>query len=268
MPEIFQFDETPDSRAWTTDPPSVTYRYKATGEHNDAIVRAYALAATPLVVYTDIGTLYRGNLQIDPDGHKQYSVNVPYGPSNKNQTGSATFRFDTTGATINLKAAKEHIDSYPAGSPTDPHKGSIGVTKKGDVDGAEIVVPALKLTYSFKHAAGVINEDHARALAGVTGMTNLDEFRGFQPGELLYIGSTGEDGSETEASVEYVFVASQNVSDLTVGDITGIAKEGHHYLWIEFKNEVEDGQPAVQPSRVHIERVYDPIDFASAFGWS
>jgi len=130
------------------------------------------------------------------------------------------------------------------------------------------VVPALKLTYSFKHSAGVINEDHARALAGVTGMTNSAEFRGFQAGELLYIGSTGEDGTETEASVEYIFVASQNVTDLTIGDIASIAKEGHHYLWIEFKNEVEDGQPAVQPERVHIERVYDSFDFASVFGWS
>jgi hypothetical protein len=266
MPELFNFEETPDSRGWTSDPLGVTYRYKATGEHNDSIVLAYALSATPLVVYSSLGAVYRGNVQVEPDGHKQYVVTVPYGTT-KNQTGSASFRFDTTGATINIKAAKEHIDSYPAGAPTDPHKGSIGVTAKGDVEGAEIVVPALKLTYNFKHPAGVITEDHARALAGVTGMTNLNPFRGFEAGELLYIGSTGEDGSETEASVDYVFVASQNVTGLTIGDITGIAKEGHHYLWIEFKNEVEAGQPAVQPSRVHIDRVYDPVDFASALGW-
>ena len=37
MPEIFQFNERPDSRAWTTDPPGVTYRYKASGEHDDGI---------------------------------------------------------------------------------------------------------------------------------------------------------------------------------------------------------------------------------------
>ena len=40
MPELFEFNERPDSRAWTTDPPSVTYRYKASGEHDDGIVRA------------------------------------------------------------------------------------------------------------------------------------------------------------------------------------------------------------------------------------
>lgn len=267
MPELFQFEEVPQSRVWTTDPPGVTYRFKSSGEHNDAIVLAYVQTATPAVVYTALGALFRGNLQLDPDGHKQYIVTVPYGPR-KRDTGSVTFRFDTTGATINIKAAKEHIASYPAGDPADPHKGSIGVTKEGHVDGAEIVVPALKLTYSFKHPAGVIDESHARALAGVTGMVNANPFRGFEAGELLYIGSTGEDGSETEASVDYVFVASQNATGLTVGDITGIAKEGHHYLWIEFKNEVADGQPAVQPERVHIDRVYDPVDFASAFGWS
>ena len=54
MPEQFQFNERPDSRAWTTDPPSVTYRFKASGEHDDGIVRAYALTGTPLVVYSDV----------------------------------------------------------------------------------------------------------------------------------------------------------------------------------------------------------------------
>jgi hypothetical protein len=245
----------------------VTYRFKASGEHDDGIVRAYALTGTPLVVYSDVGTLFRGNIQIEPDGHKQYVVSVPYG-SRKRETGSSTFRFDTTGATINIKAAKEHIGSYPASGSANPHKGSIGVTKDGKVEGADIVIPALKLIYTFKHPAGVINENHARALAGVTGMTNALPFRGFAAGELLYLGSTGEDGTETEASVDYVLVASKNVSDLQVGDIMGIFKGGHHVLWIEFKNEVDGGKPAVQPERVHIERVYDPVDFAAAFGWS
>lgn len=267
MPELFQFNERPDSRAWTTDPPSVTYRFKASGEHDDGIVRAYSLTGTPLVIYADVGTLFRGNIQIEPDGHKQYIVTVPYGPR-KRETGSSTFRFDTTGATINIKAAKEHIASYPSGGSANPHKGSIGVTKDGKVEGADIVIPALKLIYTFKHPAGVINENHARALAGVTGMTNALPFRGFAAGELLYLGSTGEDGTETEASVDYVLVASKNVSDLQVGDIMGIVKGGHHLLWIEFKNEVDGGKPAVQPERVHIERVYDPVDFAAAFGWS
>jgi len=267
MPELFQFNERPDSRAWTTDPPSVTYRFKASGEHDDGIVRAYSLTGTPLVIYSDVGTLFRGNIQIEPDGHKQYIVTVPYGPR-KRETGSSTFRFDTTGATITIKAAKQHVASYPSGGSANPHKGSIGVTKDGKVEGADIVIPALKLIYTFKHPAGVINENHARALAGVTGMTNALPFRGFAAGELLYLGSTGEDGTETEASVDYVLVASKNVSDLQVGDIMGIVKGGHHLLWIEFKNEVDGGKPAVQPERVHIERVYDPVDFAAAFGWS
>jgi hypothetical protein len=263
----FEFNERPDSRAWTVDPPGVTYRYKASGEHDDSIVLAYALSGTPTVVYSGVGALFRGNVQVDPDGHKQYVVTVPYG-SRKNETGSATFRFDTTGATINIKAAKEHIASYPSGAPANPHKAAIGVTKDGQVEGADIVVPALRLTYSFRHPAGIINENHARALAGVTGMTNSATFRGFAAGELLYVGSAGEDGTETEASVDYNFVASKNVTDLRVGDILNIVKQGHHLLWIEFKNEVDSGKPVVQPERVHIERVYDAVNFAAIFGWS
>ena len=262
--ELFQFNEIPQSREWSTDPPGVTYRYKASGEFDDGAILNFSVFATPAIVYSIVGTLYRGNIQIEPDGYKQYVVSVPYTPRNT-LVGSVTFRFDTTGATINIKAAKSHVASYPGGG--DPHKGAIGVTG-ADVEGADIIIPALKLVYTVKWPAGVVSEAYSRALSIVTGTTNVLPFRGFAAGELLYVGSTGEDGTGAESSVDYVFVASPNATGMTIGDIAGIAKAGHDYLWIEFKNDVVAGKPVKQPERVHVERVYEPVNFATALGWS
>ena len=185
MPEIFQFNERPDSRAWTTDPPGVTYRYKASGEHDDGIVRAYALSATPLVIFADVGTLFRGNVQIDPDGHKQYVVSVPYGPR-KRETGSSTFRFDTTGATINIKAAKEHIASYPSGAPTNPHKGAIGVTKDGMPNDGLHDSPGITLNMMLTDPKSVRWEERVKAgKATINGVSIADQAKALEWGRAI-----------------------------------------------------------------------------------
>lgn len=265
MPLQFTFEETPDSGAETSHPPSYTLKYKAHGEFDDATVQAAANALTPLYVDRPTGRLYRQDVTRECVGWALHEITVPYGPLEK-ETGSFSWSFDTTGATINVKAAKEHKASYP--SDGDYHKGAIGVKGDGDVEGTEIVIPALKLTYTYKHPAGVVTEARARALAGATGKTNMDEWRGFSPGELLFIGGSGSDGTDAEAEEQLQMIASQNIVDLSIGEITGIALNGHDVLWIEFTDEVEGGEPMRQPKRVHIERVYDPISFYETFGFN
>ncbi len=258
MPAIFRFDELPESRAET---------YRAVGEFRSDLVGAYALNATPITVLRQTGTLFRQDLQIEPDGWSNYIVTVPYAPRTK-EVGTATFSFDTTGGTINLKCAKQHIATYDASGTVagDHHKGAIGVTKDG-VEGVEIVSPVLKLNFNFKHPSGQVTITHARILSGLTGSVNGDVWHGFQPGELLFLGSTGSDGTDVEAEVGYQFAASQNRTGLTFGDINNIAKKGFEAYWVEFKNAVASGAAARRPWRVHIEQVYDPIGFQTVFPW-
>lgn len=265
---MFQFDETPDSRQETSEPPGYTLVYKAVGEIDDAFVQYYAINATPTIVFRPGGALFRKNITRDPDGHGQYLVTVTYGKLDRTDppVGSAAFSFSTQGATVNIKAAKAHVNSYPSSSPPD-HKGAIGVTADGDVQGADIVIPALKLSYSFTHPQGVVTENFARLLASVTGRTNSSEFRGFEAGELLFLGASGSDGTQSEAAIQYDFAASSNETALTIGEITGIVKDGHHIAWIEFEDDVDSGKAIRPPKYVHVERVYDAFDFTSVFGW-
>lgn len=269
---MFQFFERPDSRSMTlgAEKSSLTKTYKAVGSTDDQYVAAFARAAIPLVIATVSGTLYRGDLRVDPDGWNQWIVSAPYN-SRKKQTGSYTWSFDTTGATVRVTAAKQHVASFPqdANNPN-PHGGSIGVTKDGHVEGAEIIIPALKLQVQFRHPLGAVSLSLVKRLARLTGMTNsapwLDGH--FDAGELLYLGSRGSDGSESEADVTYQFAASENVSNLSFGDIAGVVKKGHHYAWVEYKDEPSGaGEAATRPKRVHVERVYNEADFAAEFGW-
>jgi hypothetical protein len=269
----FQFFETPDSRTSTVNPPTLTLRYKAIGEVSDATVGTYALFATPASVFTPIGQLWRKDLQLTPDGYAQYKVAVNY-EQKKHNTGEWTFSFDTTGATFKLKIAREHLGTYfPPGTPladTNPNHGAIGRKLDGECEGADIVVPALKLSVTFRFPVGIVSIPYVKILAGATGCTNSSPFLGFNAGELLFLGATGADGSSAETEVGFQFAASKNQSGLQLGDITGIVKSGHAYLWVEFEPDVDSGGKSVvsKPLRVNVERVYDAIDFAGTFGWS
>ena len=262
----------PDSREFKFNPPQFTLKYRSTDEPNDDYVRSYTMGAIPASVFTQVGTLYLQDIEVKPDGYARYIVTAPYGPLQK-QTGTFALSFDTTGATVKIKASREHIQTYyPASSgltDTNPHKGLIGVKPDGDVEGDDIIAPALKLNCNFKHPQGVITISYIKNLARCTGCTNLNPYLGFDAGELLFIGGNGSEGSACETEVNYGLVGSQNATGLTIAGITGIAKGGHHSLWIEWDDKAvtADGARACIARAIHIERVADPIDFATNFGW-
>lgn len=269
---MFTFDETPRSRSEGVNPATFEMEFKSVGETNSAIVQEYAYLLTSAAIMRPLsGKLFRQDIRIESIGHAMYLVTVPYAPR-KRDVGELSFSFDTAGATINVKAGIGHVASYTKGvAGADPNgnifKGAINVKSDGTVEGTDIVIPALKLTYTLKHPAGIVTEYQSKVLASITGTVNLTPWRAFQAGELLFLGASGSDGSESEATLSYQFVASQNVTNYSVGEISNIAKFGHDIAWVEFENVVQNGQAAKQPKRVHVEMVYKRVDFASVLGF-
>lgn len=262
----FSFEEDPTSRRQESgDTQSHELSYIATGELDDSVVHSYAIFTTPTAVARPTGILYRTGIQVESMGWAIYRVIATYGPR-KATPGSYTFTFDTTGATVNIKCAKTHLKSYPTDGQW--HDGAINVDKEGKVEGADIIIPALKLTYAFKQPRGIVTGSYARQLARATGRTNANPYLEYEAGELLFAGATGSDGTDAEAEVAYQFLASQNLSGITISGIADIAKNGHDLIWFEFDDHVHSGEAVQRVSRAHVELVYDSIDFASALGWS
>ncbi len=263
--------ERPDSRSETLDPPTYTTRWKVTGEVDDLIAGAHADSQIPFFIVRTTGTLYRNNLDIEPDGWSQFKITAAYKKKDQDNLpqGEVSFSFDTSGATINIKAAKEHLATYEAAGVVTGnfHKGAINVKGDGDVEGADIIVPALKMSWSIKQPEGIVNTNFAKTMARNTGKVNVFGWLGFAAGELLFVGASGSDGTDADAQVTYSFVASPNETDFTIGDIAGITKKGHDLAWVEFKDEVEDGAASAAPKRVHIERVYNQVSFSNQFGF-
>lgn len=260
------FDEKPDSRSWSYDPPEETRIYTASGVTATAI-KMQAPALTPAQIIFPIGgTLFRQNIEIDELGHKVFECTVPYGPRPMEDW---QFDFNTMGGTLHIKASRfATVRAYDAtGVIAADNKQIIGDRGGGEVDGTDIIIPALKMTYTYTNPLGAVTEAYVRTLATITGATNNATFRGYNEGELLFLGARGSDGRQTEARVGYEFAASQNVAGMTIGDIAGIAKKGWEYLWLKWEDDEAAGEGIQKPKRVYIEQIYEKIDFSTNFPW-
>jgi hypothetical protein len=265
---MFRFTESRDSRKLTTSPPTFTAIYTASGSTDESYVQAYAIAATPSIVATINGTLYRQDVSVDPVGYADWKITVPYATA-QSTSGSYRITFDTTGGTIHISASKETVGKYPAGTAPD-YKQLIAVNMD-DVAGTDIVIPALKMSVHFTHPAAIITVARIKYLASITGMVNSTPFFGFPAGEVLFLGASGSEGTDAETEVTYQFAMSSNATGLVIGAVTGIEKDGHELAWIKYKDAVDTPSstalPVKQPEFVYIERVYETVDLALGLGF-
>jgi len=175
--------------------------------------------------------------------------------------------FDTSGGTLRVFNSKETRAKYP--STSGDYKTLIGVDREGKPEGAEIVIPALKITIRCRLAKASVDAAYVKTLASLTGTVNDASFFGFAADEMLFLGAQGEVAVKTDPEITFNFAASENITGLTIGDIGSIAKKGHDYIWIRYE-DVKDAAatPPVtvqQPTAVYVERLYDQADW-TAFG--
>jgi hypothetical protein len=263
----FVFAETPDSRASNGNPPTMTLKYRASGDgaESEAFVHAYALQASPRVYNTIYGTIFRQDIQLEPVGYKLWHVTVPY-DDKPVQLETWTWNYDSTGGSFHIKASKGTVARYGFA----PNCGGlIGVKGNGDTDveGADIVIPALKLNVQYHHTAGELDLDYAMFIADLTGTVNSTPMFNRAPGEVLFLGGTGSDGTQAPVEGTYQFAISRNLQGLIVGAISGINKDGWDLAWIRWTDAADLNAPCKQPQGVYIERVYDRIDLRGFLGF-
>ena len=181
--------------------------------------------------------------------------------------------FDTTGGTQHITQAC----SVGSGGTLDFEKrfptsatnmsGAIGVDSNG-VNGVDIVVPQLQWQESYDVPNTYVTSAWIRGVAGVTGTTNNGSFRGFEAGEVLFVGCSGSQEWDDQKgrgpwSLSFRFVASKNVTGQTIGSISGIEKKGHEYLWVRYEDAVSSSTLLKQPKAVYVSKVYKDSDFSA-----
>ena len=155
---------------------------------------------------------------------------------------------------------------YPPSAPS--MNNAIGVD--GDsVAGVDIVVPALTWTETYDVPSKYVTSNYIKRVSSLTGTVNNAPFRTLAAGEVLFMGCSGSQEWDSQKgdgpwSLSYKFVSSPNVTNVTIGDIAGIEKKGHEYLWVRYEDSV-DGSATVtfkRPKYVYVNKVYRDGDFS------
>jgi len=270
MPATVYFHEIPESRELGQNPPRATHHWVCEGIFDDFTVGSMARSMTPYTWLHPIGlTLYRQDIEVTEMGFRVWSITVTYGRL-EIEVGSYEIEFDTLGGTVHVKAGV-HQAVFPAGSPT--HDGLIGV-KGDDVEGADIVIPAMRIIVHFQHPAAYLTDARVKTLSRLAGSVDNAGFLGWDPYETLFLGAQGrqrisvtsEDVDVTE-EVSYHFAMSENLTGLQIGGISGINKKGWDVAWLKWREAVESSKASNEAEYVNVVRVYREQGLAAILGF-
>lgn len=193
-----------------------------------------------------------------------------YGPG----TGATLVKVSTRGGTKHVTQAIEQVvyDAADIVDP-DPFEGAIGVN--GDtVEGCDVIVPTLHFAEVHQQPYDrAIATDFLNAVVALTGTVNAETFRGFRPGEVLFLGADWEyeaiDVPEVDpdltVAVTYEFAAAPNKENFTVGGINVDEKWGWDYLWVRYQEKADAAtkQLVKKPYQVCVATVYEDESFVS-----
>jgi hypothetical protein len=180
-------------------------------------------------------------------------------------TGEYKISFDTTGGTAHFTTSKETVGTYIRADAAvgEYDFGQAINVSGGEVQGIDVVVPAMKFTVSYRQALATITDAYVKLLEDLTGTVNNASFFGRSAGEVLFLGASGSQGTASDPQIDYHFLRSRNVTGETIGTITSVAKKGHEVLWCVFADQASDEWIVKSPLAIKVERVYDLADFSS-----
>ena len=251
-----------DSREGTQgEGASTDLRFIIRGTDDDTEAKSALLAGSPLLY----AGLVRQSSHIERIGEDTWEGTVRYGITSPPETGQSTFSFDTGGGSQHITQGRGTSARYAAPGKTAPNfGGAIGVTQD-NVEGVDIYVPVYHFSETHHLAPSGVTGAYKATLFFLTASVNSNGFKGFSPGEVLFLGASGTQRGQEDWEITFKFAASPNATGLVIGEITGINKKGWEYLWVRYADS-EDTIAKVlvkKPIAVYVEQVYPLAGFAA-----
>lgn len=216
----------------------------------------------------------RGNLSVNGIGNKYFDVTATYKTllPIEQQGGSQTdpvpgaIGWDTTGHTEHITQALSQ-ESIPAQGAPD-FEGAINVS--GDsVQGIDIVRPCMRYYETWiLPVATALDCNFIDSVYRLTGTVNLDDFRCWDPGEVLFMGARGQwQEDQPYVPVTFEFEVRPNEQNYYPWEGAGgnfVLKKGWEHIWILYEDKVDANRLVKHPiaaykSKVYPEKTWDGI---------
>lgn len=252
---------------------------------NDAVTQI-ALYAPAYVAGDGAGIFWRrARLDVVGIGNKYFDCTATYstmmfrqeenggngggggGGGGQVQFQAGSIAWDTTGNTEHITQGLEAEVRVPANAAD--FKAAINVNGDG-VDGIDVVRPAMRYSETWiLPVATAVGDTYVRAVFGLTGTVNLNSFRAFGPGNVLFLGARAQwQGDVPYVAVTYEFEARREQTQANNGQFTvpgiagGVDKLGWEHVWIAYEPEANNNRIVRKPIAMYKNKVYPQKDWA------
>lgn len=171
------------------------------------------------------------------------------------------FSFTTTGGTMRRTVPLARMSRIP---DTAPNHDGINVNDDLEVEGVDVVCPVISFTETHYFRGNKVDTKYKKQLAELTGKMNNAIFRGYNPGEVLFLGAEGSrKGISRDDLWEITFKFSVQLeeSNITIGNLTLTKKAGWDYMWVTYGKKTVNGKVKTYAKAIYVDRVYYPADF-------
>jgi len=266
---MIQFEEKAESPRVNVGSQARAERlYWVSGTDNEVVARTAIEAFAPTVydVYGDASIiLWRQAVSCEPSGNSTdlWDVTVQYGIERPTDESQFNFEISVTSQRIFQSLATRRY--APIGEIAPDYKGAIGVTADS-VEGCELSVPSYSFSEVHYVPNVIVSSGYKVTLGKLVGKTNNAPFKGWDTGEVLMVGASGTARpARGDWEIAYKFSARENVTNQSIGDITGIDIGGWEYVWVRYEDKEDQDAAALvrRPLAVYVEKVYRSGDFSA-----
>lgn len=203
------------------------------------------------------------------DNETTYKVNANYRGSSDSSSNddadddTSTVSFDCGGGSKHITYSIEQRTVYG----TKDAGGTIGWNGSTGTDmsiaGVEVPTAQFRETYTRIMKLSAITTPYKRIVGSLVGKVNSTAFKGWQAGEVMFIGmsySTPAKNS-TKVTVTYNFVIQFNEPNAIINGKSVGPKLGWEYIWALNAAKVENDIPKVKVEAVYIAKVCEYANF-------
>jgi hypothetical protein len=139
--------------------------------------------------------------------------------------------------------------------------GLIGVTDDG-VEGVDIDTAVSTFSETVYFYPWFLTSAYVAFLTRAYGCVNTSPFRGFDVGEVRFLGVTGSYRSgDKAAELTFKFAVSPNATNIRVGNMVIPFKYGWDYLWVRWADMKYGNVTVKVPIEAYVEKVYQGLNF-------
>ncbi len=225
------------------------------GDVEESVITQYAFANLPSLYNGLILATVEVEEHVSADRWRIIAIYEQY---------DSIFSFDTGGGTQHITNSIATRNRYaPTGATAPDFKGAIGYDGQ-NVAGVDVVVPVYHFSETHYMPDVQVSGAYKAKVFELTGCVNNDPFRGFSPGEVLFLGAAGTKRGTDYWELQFRFASLPNKTDIVIGDITVAEKKGWDYMWILYEDAEDTSAKKLvkRPLAVYVEKVYEDKSFA------